>query len=96
MFIADIIVTPGAKKERCIVDTQGRIKWYVCAPPEGGKANAALVEAMAKKIGCARNAITIVAGNTSRHKRVSCATINSRDELLKCLGLYDEVYQCRM
>jgi len=45
----------------------------VSAPPEDGKANRALVELLAKKFNCAKSAIHIVSGETSRLKRVEIA-----------------------
>ncbi|MGB8468460.1 MAG: DUF167 domain-containing protein [Candidatus Babeliales bacterium] len=95
-LIIDIKVVPGAAKERYALDKQGALKWYVCAQPERGKANDALIAAMAKTLQCARSAITIISGATTRHKKVRIEHLNSYEQLLQELGLFDVVNQCRM
>jgi uncharacterized protein (TIGR00251 family) len=44
------------------------IKIKVTAPPVDAAANQALVELLARTLGCSRGAIQIVHGQTSRHK----------------------------
>jgi len=54
------------------LDSDGRA-WLavrVSAPPEAGKANLALIKLLAKRLGVARSAITLVAGETQRLKRL--------------------------
>ena len=58
-----------------ITDADGRI-WLaarVSAPPEAGKANKALIRLLAKQLGVAPGAVTIVAGETQRRKRLRIA-----------------------
>jgi uncharacterized protein YggU (UPF0235/DUF167 family) len=54
------------------VDADGRawVAARVAAPPEGGKANKALVKLLAKRLAVAASAVTIVAGATRRRKRL--------------------------
>jgi len=56
-------------------DSSGKahLKVRVSAPPEDGKANQALIELLAKKFNCAKSAVRIVSGETSRLKRVEIA-----------------------
>ena len=49
------------------------------AAPERGKANAAVIELLAKELGVARSAVRITAGETSPLKTVE---IDAGDELL--------------
>jgi hypothetical protein len=49
------------------------LKARVSAPPEDGKANAALVVLLAKNLDCTKSAIRIVSGDTSRLKRIEIA-----------------------
>jgi len=42
--------------------------------PEKGKANAALIKLLAKKLGIAKTSITLVSGDTSRNKVLSLPT----------------------
>ena len=43
---------------------------HVTAPPEGGKANAAVVELLAKRLGVGKTMVRIVAGDKARNKTV--------------------------
>lgn len=42
----------------------------VTAPPDGGKANKAVCQVLAKSIGIPKSAVEVVRGTTSRHKLV--------------------------
>jgi uncharacterized protein (TIGR00251 family) len=66
-------VQPGASREGVeglvtLADGQIALKARVCAPPEGGKANAALVKLLAKAWKLPKSAISIVAGHGQRRK----------------------------
>jgi uncharacterized protein (TIGR00251 family) len=69
-----IKVTAGAKSERIKkeVGADGAIlyKIYVTAPPEDGKANAAVIKLLAKTIGISKSSIRITKGHTSREKTI--------------------------
>lgn len=56
----------------------------VAASPVDGAANAAVVEALAKALKVPRSAMTIVSGQTSRHKRVELPL--SAEEVRERLG----------
>jgi uncharacterized protein len=49
------------------------LKVYVTAPPEDGKANAALVQTIAAWIGMPKSAVTVASGQRSRLKSVLVA-----------------------
>jgi hypothetical protein len=61
-------------------------KVRVAAPPEGGRANDALVRLLADELGLARRDVEVVAGHTSRVKVVTLAGI-SREETDERLSL---------
>lgn len=62
-------VTPGARTAR--VEREGpALRVRVTVPPEGGRANAAVIAAVAQAIGVAKTRLTIVRGATSRDKVV--------------------------
>ena len=46
------------------------LKIKVRAAPENGRANAAVVEVLAKALGLPKSALTLESGESSRHKRV--------------------------
>jgi uncharacterized protein (TIGR00251 family) len=58
-----------------------RIK--VTAPPVDSAANQALVEFLAKRLGCPRGSVELVRGQTSRHKVVRLHHLTAPDVLEK-------------
>ncbi|GAA5234615.1 DUF167 domain-containing protein [Verticiella sediminum] len=64
-------VQPGARR----TEVQGRhgdaLKLRLAAPPVDGKANAELIRFVAQRLAVPRTAVTLVAGQTSRSKRLS-------------------------
>lgn len=63
-------VQPRARKSE-VAGTHGdALKVRVTAPPEGGRANEEVVRILADALGVPRSAVEIVAGHTSRRKRV--------------------------
>lgn len=65
----DIRVQPKAGRNGVEVDG-GRVTVRVTAAPEGGKANAAVVALLAKRLKVARGRVRIVRGHKGREKRV--------------------------
>ena len=55
-------------------DGKEHLKARVSAPPENGKANAALVALLAKALGAPKSVIEITAGETARLKTIAIAT----------------------
>ncbi len=63
-------VQPGAKRTGFAGRHGDAMKLRLAAPPVDGKANAALCAHVAEFCGVPRSAVTLVAGETSRAKRV--------------------------
>lgn len=63
-------VKPGSKADLLFYDAAGKLNVKIRAPAQDGKANAYLMEFLAKTFGIAKSSVTIVAGFTSQHKRV--------------------------
>lgn len=61
-------VTPRAGKNEVAKISEGEYKVKVTAPPEKGRANAAVIELLANFFGVPKNAIIIVGGKTARIK----------------------------
>jgi uncharacterized protein len=69
-------VSPGATRS-CIVGRHGDgWKVRVAAPPEDGRANAAVVRLIAHSASLSRDAVTLVSGHGSRDKIVELSGID--------------------
>lgn len=65
-------VTPKAKKNAVAgIMADGTVKVQVTAPPEEGRANAAVTEVLASALGLSASQIEIVAGHSSERKLIS-------------------------
>ena len=61
-------VHPKASRQRLNGSHDGALKIAVTAPPEKGKANAAIVKFLAKRLGLPKSQVRIVAGEKSQNK----------------------------
>lgn len=71
-------LTPKSASDRLlgvVTDGAGRsaLKVAVTAPPEAGRANAALEKLLAKMLGLPRTTVSVVSGHTNRSKLVHLA-----------------------
>jgi len=63
----DVRVTPRAARE-ALTQEAGRITVRVTVVPENGKANAAVRRLLARSLGVPKSRLTLLRGETSRHK----------------------------
>ncbi len=69
-MLLTIHVTPGAKSNQ-VIGWQGKtLKIKIAAPPVDSKANEALIDFLAARLGLKRYEITLESGRASRDKRV--------------------------
>lgn len=66
-------VTPRASRDAFLAGTSGHFAARLAAPPVEGAANAALTALVAKTFGVAKRDVSLVAGDTSRIKRLAIA-----------------------
>ena len=69
-------VSPGASQPRVVGRYGTGWKVRVTAPPEDGKANAAVIRLLAEALGVSARAVEIVSGHASRDKTVALAGID--------------------
>ena len=65
------VIPKSSKTELVGYLPDGTWKVKIAAAPEKGKANKALCEFLAEKLGVAVSRVKIVSGETSHHKRIS-------------------------
>ncbi len=64
---------------------EGTLRVRVKAPPVDGAANAALIQLLAKRLGVAKNRVTLIAGATARNKVIEIEGVTD-EELRKELA----------
>lgn len=74
---------PGIGGWRASSNGREELEIRVAEAPADGSANAAVVKLLAKALGVSKSKIEIVAGQTSRHKRIAVAM--ELDEVVKRL-----------
>jgi uncharacterized protein (TIGR00251 family) len=67
--ILPVKAQPGAKRDAILGERAGALRVAVSAAPERGKANEAIVAALADALGLKRSTIGLLSGETSRDKR---------------------------
>lgn len=72
-------VVPGASRSRLAGVLGDRLKVQVAAPPEAGKANAALCELIAQALNVSKRNVTVTAGRTQPRKTVAVRGVTMRD-----------------
>ena len=68
--LLSVRLTPRAARERLAPGPDGAFVAHVTAPPVEGAANEALVALLAKCLALPRSAVTLVAGDRARVKRL--------------------------
>lgn len=84
----EVKVVPSSGKLAIIVDKSGTIKCYLKSAPERGAANKELIKMIAKRVGVTQQAVTIIAGATSRKKILKIESGLTKQELLETLGVH--------
>ncbi|MCE5192082.1 MAG: DUF167 domain-containing protein [Actinomycetia bacterium] len=75
MAVLRVYATPKAGADEIVGWRDGELLVRVTAPPEDGKANAAVCKLLAKALGVPKSAVRVTRGDTSRHKTVEAEGI---------------------
>jgi uncharacterized protein (TIGR00251 family) len=81
----NVKVVPGASRSEVVGRHGDGVKVRVRAPPEGGRANDAVVELLAGALGVKSSEVRIVRGHASPHKVVDVDGIDI-DEIWRRIG----------
>jgi uncharacterized protein len=79
---------PRAAKNEIGGPLGDELKIKVTAPPVDAAANQALIDLLADKLGCARGAVQIVRGKTTRHKTIRISGVSPDEVLRKLLEIH--------
>ncbi len=82
----EIRAQPRAKRNAVEVGDGGRVVVRVTAPPEGGKANEAVIALLAKGLGIAKRSIELVRGHTARTKLVRIEGLSKEEVMARLSG----------
>ena len=77
--VVPVLAQPGSKRDGIIGERAGAVRVAVTAPPEKGKANAAIQTVLAIALGCKASQVTLLSGDTSRRKRFLIDGITADD-----------------
>ena len=83
MGLINVKVVPGSSRDRVAGRYGDGIKVQVSAPPEGGKANQAVVELLAAALGLKSQQVQVVKGHTQPRKVVDIAGMEPADVLAR-------------
>ena len=64
----EIRVQPRSSRNEVVVSEEGQVRVRVTAPPEGGKANKAVIALLSDVLRVAKSDIVLVKGHTGRDK----------------------------
>jgi hypothetical protein len=82
----NVRLQPRASRDELLGwNEEGTLRVRVKAPPVDGAANAALIQLLAKRLGVAKNRVTLIAGATARNKVVEIEGVTD-EELRKELA----------
>jgi hypothetical protein len=84
-IIVAIRVVPRASRSQIVGEHDGVLKIQLTSPPVDGAANAELIKLLAKQFGVSKSDIEIVAGETSKSKRIKIANLSQSrfEEMIK-------------
>lgn len=72
-------VQPKASRDQVVGYREGVLQLRVTAPPDKGRANAAVVSMLAQALGVAKSRVRIVRGQTSRNKVVTVESLSPEE-----------------
>ena len=75
----NIKVVPGARKDRVVGAYGDAVKVQVSAPPEGGKANAAVLRLLSEALELKPSQLELVAGHAQPRKVVRIEGLDERE-----------------
>ncbi len=85
-FILTIFAKPRASRSKVAGGREGALAIQLAAPPVDGAANEELIAFLSKALGVPRRQVTLLSGDTNRHKRVAVTGVGEAQVLLALAG----------
>lgn len=82
--LISVKVVPGARRDEIVGPLGDELKIRVSQPPEGGKANAAVCELLADRLGLPAAAVSVIRGHSSPRKVLRVSGLAAADVLSRC------------
>ena len=82
----EIRLQPRGGRDAVVGERDGAVLIRISAPPVDGKANAALIAFVAKRLGVPKGSVTIVRGETARNKVIRVDGVAAGDVRAKLLA----------
>ncbi|MEQ8200826.1 MAG: DUF167 domain-containing protein [Syntrophomonadaceae bacterium] len=82
----EVKVQPRSSSNQIVGEQNGALKIKLTAPPVDGEANSALIDFLSARLKIPRKDISLVKGDTSRHKIIEIAGLDP-DQLLARLDI---------
>jgi len=79
MATVHVYVTPKSGRDEVAGWRGGELLVRVTAPPEDGKATAAVCKLLAKSLGVAKSAVRVTRGEISRHKTLEITGVSDAE-----------------
>jgi len=83
--ILPVKAQPNASQDKIVGEHAGKLKVAITAAPEKGKANKAIEKLLAKKLNVRPTSVSVIAGHTSRDKKVLIGDTRLPDVQSLCL-----------
>lgn len=90
-ILLTIKVVPQSGRQEFTIDKSGRLKCYLKSAPEKNRANIELIKLIASQLGITNDQVTILTGHTARTKRIHIYTTKTESEILKKLGIEQQL-----
>ena len=78
MVMLSVKVVPGASRDRVAGRYGDGVKVQVSAPPEGGKANRAVIEVLAEALGISPSQLQVMRGHSQQRKVIGISGIEAQ------------------
>ena len=77
--LLNVHAQPGARRSGLAGEHAGALRVAVTAPPDKGKANAAILDVLAESLGLKPSQVALISGEASRRKRILLAGLSPEE-----------------